>query len=77
MAGRFPIFADACFNGILVDALIRTGWDVRRAIDVFPQGTNDPALFEWAAQEKRVFVTNDGPLERMALAWVREGRGSD
>lgn len=74
MAGRFPLFSDACVNGILVAALIRRGWDVRRAIDAFPEGTKDPPLFERAAEEGRVFVTNDGPLERMALRWVREGR---
>jgi hypothetical protein len=74
VAGRFPLFTDASVNGILVDALIQRGWDVMRAIDVFPEGTKDPLLFERAAQEGRVFVTNDGPLERMALRWVREGR---
>jgi predicted nuclease of predicted toxin-antitoxin system len=74
VAGRFPLFADACVNGLLVDALIRRGWDVRRAIDAFPEGTQDPQLFESAAVEGRVFVTNDGPLERIGLRWVREGR---
>lgn len=73
MAGRFPLFTDACVNGILGDALIRRDWDVRRAIDSFPEGTSDPPLFERAAEEGRVFVTNDGPLQRMALRWVREG----
>lgn len=74
MAGRFPLFTDACVNGTLIEALIRGGWDVRRAIDAFPEGTKDPPLFERAAAEGRVFVTNDGPLERIALRWVREGR---
>jgi predicted nuclease of predicted toxin-antitoxin system len=74
VAGRFPLFADACVNGILVDALIRRGWDVSRAIDAFPEGAQDAQLFRRAAAEERVFVTNDGPLERMALQWVRDGR---
>jgi predicted nuclease of predicted toxin-antitoxin system len=74
VAGRFPLFTDACVNGLLVDALVRSGWDVARAIDVFPEGTKDLPLFARAAQEGRVFVTNDGPLERIALQWVREGR---
>lgn len=43
MAGREALFADACVNGHLVEALILRGWDVMRAIDVFPEGTDPRA----------------------------------
>jgi len=74
VAGRFPLFTDACVNGNLVDALIRHGWDVVRAIDLYPERTTDPVVFARAAHEGRVFVSNDGPIERLALSWLAEGR---
>ena len=74
MAGRFPLFADACVNGHLVDALIQHGWNLVRAIDLYPQRTPDPVVFARAAQDGRVFVSNDGPIEQLALAWLGEGR---
>jgi len=74
VAGRYPLFTDACVNGHLVGALIGRGWDVERAIGVFPAGTSDPVVFAHAAQHGRVFVSNDGPIERLALTWLGEGR---
>ena len=74
MAGRFPLFTDACVNGHLVEALIRRGWDLVRAIDLYPERTPDPVVFARAAQEGRVFVSNDGPIEQLALSWLLEGR---
>lgn len=74
MPGRFPLFTDACVNGYLVEALIQHGWDVVRAIDVYPERTPDPVVFARAAQDGRVFVSNDGPIERLALSWLGEGR---
>lgn len=56
MAGRFPLFTDACVNGHLVEALVRKEWDVMRAIDVFPERTPDPPIFSRAAQEGRALV---------------------
>lgn len=65
---------DACVNGHLVVALIKQGWDVARAIDLYPERTPDPVVFARAAEESRVFVSNDGPIERLALTWLAEGR---
>jgi hypothetical protein len=31
-------------------------------------------VFARAAQDGRVFVSNDGPIERLALSWLDEGR---
>lgn len=70
MAGRFPLFTDACVNGHLVEALIQHGWDLVRAIDLYAERTPDTVLFERAAQEGRVFVSNDGPIERLARSWL-------
>jgi hypothetical protein len=31
-------------------------------------------VFTRAAEEGRVFVSNDGPIERLARSWLAEGR---
>ena len=74
MPGRFPLFADACINGHVIDALVRQGWDVVRAVDLRGERAKDVPLFEDAAVMERVFVTNDGPIERIAIEWLRKGR---
>ena len=38
------------------------------------EGVKDPLLFQHAASLGRVFVTNDGPLHRIALDWLRARR---
>lgn len=43
----------------LIDGLVLRRWDVQRTIDVFPERTFDLVLFSAAAEQKRVFVTND------------------
>lgn len=45
-----------------------------RAIDLYPERTKDDVLFERAAQENRVFVTNDRPAEAIAIRWLKAGR---
>ena len=45
-----------------------------RAIDLYPERTKDEVLFERAAAEDRVFVTNDRPAEAIAIRWLREVR---
>jgi hypothetical protein len=74
VAGRFPLYTDADIHGPVVEALQRAGWDVLRAIDAFPEGTEDSIHFERAAREARVFVANDRRLETIAHAWLRERR---
>ena len=74
MAGRFPLYTDADVHGDLVAALEQRGWDVLRAVDVFPEGTKDNPHFERAAKLNRVLVTNDQPLRAIAYRWLREGR---
>jgi hypothetical protein len=71
---RFPLLTDNHVRQQLVDALVLRGWDVRRAIDVFPEGTLDPVLFSYAAQQKRVFVTNDHGVPATAERWLEEGK---
>jgi hypothetical protein len=61
VAGRFPLFTDADVHGPLIKALIERGWDVVRSVDTYPEGTDDKVLFEYAAKNARVFVTNDQP----------------
>lgn len=74
MAGREALFTDACVNGHLVEALVLRGWDVMRAIDVYPEKTSDPVVFERAAREGRVFVTNDEGILKAAAEWLDQGR---
>lgn len=74
MAGRFPLFTDENVQGTLVKALRRNGWELVRAVDVFPQGTDDEVQFEHAAEQGWILVTNDEPLEEIANRWLSEGR---
>ena len=74
MPGRPPLFLDACLRGSVVQGLLRRGWDGVRVVDLFGESVKDPPLFEHAASLGRVFVTNDGPLHRVALEWLRSGR---
>lgn len=74
MAGRFAVLTDACVNEHLVQALRDRGWDVARAIDLYPEKTKDEVLFARAAADDRVFVTNDRPAESIAIRWLQEGR---
>jgi hypothetical protein len=74
VAGRFAILTDACVNDHLVQALRALGWDLVRAIDLYPERTRDEVLFGRAATDGRVFVTNDRPAEAIAIRWLREGR---
>ena len=54
MPGRFPLYTDADIHGPLVEALVQEGWDVLRAIDRFPEGTNDYVHFDEAVRLGRV-----------------------
>ena len=56
MAGPFPLYTDEDVHGHLIKALRQQGWDVVRAVNVFPQGTDDEAHFEYATKENRVLT---------------------
>lgn len=71
---RFPLFTDNHVRQQLIDGLVLRGWDVRRAVDVFSEGTLDPILFSYAAEQKRVFVTNDNRVPSTGEQWMREGK---
>jgi len=74
VAGRFLLYTDNDVHGDLVKALRRTGWDVVRGVDTFPEETLDPEHFEKADELGRVLVTNDQPLVDIAHQWLKEGR---
>jgi len=74
VAGRFPLLSDACVRQQIVDGLIRNGWDVQRAIDILPEGTEDGLLFEYAASDNRAFVTNDEAIQGIAESWLKDAR---
>jgi hypothetical protein len=74
VAGRFPLYTDADIRGPVVDALIARGWDVVRAIDTFPEGTDDVVQFEYAVRAGRVLVGNDSHMKAKAEQWLEEGR---
>jgi hypothetical protein len=54
----------------------RNGWDVLRAVDTFPEGTQDDLHFARAAQRERVMVSCDRDVRRLAVQWLRQGRHS-
>jgi predicted nuclease of predicted toxin-antitoxin system len=64
--GRFRLYTDADIHGPLVDALAREGWDVLRAIDRFPEGTDDSVHFDEAVRLGRVLVANDSDMKALA-----------
>lgn len=71
---RFLLFTDAHIRQQIVEGLQRRSWDVERAIDVFPEKTDDDILFAYAAKNDRVFVTCDKRLQPIAHEWLDEGR---
>jgi hypothetical protein len=71
---RFSLFTDNHVRQQLIDGLVLRGWDVQRAIDVFPERTVDRILFSYAAEQKRVFVTNDNRVPATAERWLEEGK---
>jgi len=74
VAGRFPLYTDADIHGPVVDALIKAGWDVVRAVDRFPEGTDDRIHFEEAVRQGRVLVANDAHMKATAERWLDQGR---
>lgn len=74
MAGRFPLFTDNHVRQQIVEGLLRLGWQVTRCIDVFEGGTVDDVLFEYAAQQRLVFVTSDKRIHAIAVTWLASGR---
>lgn len=62
------------FRQQFVEGLRQRGWDVERAIDVFPEKTTDDVLFEYAAKSNRVFVTCDKRIQLIAHRWLDEQR---
>lgn len=73
MAG-FPLYTDADVHGPIVDALKRRGWDVLRAIDAYPKGTDDKVHFSRAIEERRVLVATD--LDQLLAAQERVAAGA-
>lgn len=74
MAG-FPLLTDNQVRQPIVAALLRLGWDVQRAVDVFGERNDDAELLAWAAAHGRVFVTCDRKLlHDVALPWLEQGR---
>ena len=69
MAGRFPLYTDADVHGPLILALRPRGWDLIRAIDLYPPGTADAVHFDRAARENRVLISNDQDMEVIANRW--------
>jgi hypothetical protein len=74
VACRFRLYSDADTHGPFVHALMGRGWDLVRAIDVYPEGQNDRTHFERAAKEDRVLVSNDLDQVRIAQEWILAGR---
>jgi len=74
VAGRFRLFTDAHIQQQIIKGLTQRGWDVERAVDVFPERTTDDVLFEHAAKKGRAIVTSDAGILKSAKEWLSEGR---
>lgn len=74
MSGRFPLYTDADVRGPLIRLLRSAGWDVVRAIDEYPERTQDLFHFRRAAELGRVLVTSDEHHEALAVEWCQAGR---
>jgi hypothetical protein len=72
VAGRFPLYTDADVDGPVVEALAQAGWDVERAVDTFPEGTEDPVHFAHAATAGRALVSNDLDMKLLAQVWYEQ-----
>ncbi len=69
------IYADENVDGRLVAALRRLGWDVVRALDLFPPATDDHVHFAAAAARGRAILTQDQDMLVLAAAWAKSERG--
>jgi hypothetical protein len=58
VAGGFPVYTDADVHGPLIAALRARGWDLVRAVELYPQGTADAVHFE-AAKQNRVLISTE------------------
>lgn len=71
---RFPVYTDADIHGPIVGGLIDRGWNVLRAVDARPEGTDDIDHSELAASLGRVLIANDKHMKAIAERWIEEGR---
>lgn len=74
MAAGFPLFTDENVDGDIIEGLRNRGWDVEHAQKAFGQKTKDTPIFEYAAKQRRVFVSTDHDILPIASKWVKEGR---
>ena len=68
--------ADENLNNDILRGLLRQApdLDIVRVQDVGLSGADDPAVLEWAAQERRVLLTHDvSTITRYAYERVRQG----
>lgn len=69
--------ADENFRNTILRGLRRKhpNFDVVRVQDTHLYGSDDPAILEWAAQERRILLTHDArTVPRFAYARLREGK---
>jgi hypothetical protein len=58
----------------VVQGLVDRGWDVVRAVDAFPEGTDDGVHFAHDARANRAMVGNDIDVKLLAERWYAERR---
>ncbi len=70
---RRPVYTDADLHGPIVDGLVDRGFDVIRAVDAEPEGTDDIDHFEHAVRLGRILIANDKHMKAIAERWIAEG----
>ena len=68
------LYADEHVPLAVIKALRRAGHDVLRALERYPEGTEDLTHFERAVQENRVFLTQDTDFLALSSKMLSEGK---
>ena len=75
MPGRFRLLTDENIPGPLIEALMKSGWDVVRTIDVYGEQSDDEWVFVYAVEHDRVLVSTDTDHLIIGRRWLDHGRG--
>ena len=74
MAVRFPLYTDENVKGALIKALRQGGWDVVRAIEVFPEGTDDEVHLAFAFPVIEAVLLLAGSGDAVGRTYLAAGR---
>ena len=71
---EFKLLADEHIAGAVIDQLNGKDVDIRRVIDILPEGTPDPDLLEFAHENGYALLTHDEHITRHLAARQQDGK---